>query len=211
MPPKIVYNKGEEVGNCFFISESIRGLTQYGLFRCKCGKEFEAKKYNVKNIITKTCGCRVGIRLTTTHNLTNSSEYAAWRKAKARCLNPNDKGYKNYGGRGIRMCDEWLNSFETFIKDIGFKPTEKHSLDRIDFNGDYKRDNCRWATRIEQNRNQRKNVFITHNGVSKTISEWSEIIGIYGTVIKARIKRGWPIDRVLSRLKYKGSRYYSSI
>ena len=81
-------------------------------------------------------------------------EYTAWRNMKARCYKKSNKDFKNYGGRGICVCDEWLNSYQTFLKDMGRRPSSEHSIDRIDNDGDYKPSNCRWATHTEQNRNK---------------------------------------------------------
>lgn len=93
-----------------------------------------------------------------THGLTKSVEYRTWRSMKERCYNPNNKKYKDYGGRGIKVCDRWLNNFENFHADMGPRPSKEYSLDRIDNNGDYMPTNCKWATIIEQRRNQRPKV-----------------------------------------------------
>ena len=104
-------------------------------------------------------------------------EYSAWKSMRDRCLNIKHKFYHHYGGRGITVCDRWLgeNGFQRFIKDMGFKPSEKHSLDRIDNNGGYNPTNCRWATWIEQKNNRRVNVFIEHNGMRLTKAQWARL------------------------------------
>lgn len=91
-----------------------------------------------------------------THGMTNTSEYRSWHHMKGRCLNPKDYDYKNYGGRGIDICQDWVDSFESFYKDMGPKPSRNHSLERIDNSKGYNKENCKWATRKEQNNNQRK-------------------------------------------------------
>lgn len=90
------------------------------------------------------------------HGLRTSPEYTAWVGMKGRCNNPNRREYKHYGARGIKVCERWINSFTNFYKDMGVKPSAKHSLDRIDFNGNYEPGNCRWATSLEQRANQRR-------------------------------------------------------
>jgi hypothetical protein len=93
----------------------------------------------------------------TKHNNSSSLEYSAWRAMKQRCLCPNAIHFKHYGGRGIKVCDRWINSFENFLKDMGKKPSSIHSMDRIDVNGNYEPNNCRWATPKEQAKNTRRN------------------------------------------------------
>src|SRR5688500_16157023 len=115
---------------------------------------------------------------TTKHGLRNCSEYRAWASMKQRCLNPKVVAYPQYGQRGIKVCDRWLTSFPNFYADMGPRPSPSHSLDRIDNDGDYTPDNCRWATRVEQGRNQRTNVLFTHNGKTQCLTAWSEEIGI---------------------------------
>ncbi len=136
----------------------------------------------------------------TTHGMSRTSEHRAWLRIKSRCYNPNFAGYKNYGGRGITMCDRWLNSFENFYEDMGDKPSEDLSLDRIDNDGNYEPENCRWATSKQQNRNQSQSVFLTINGETKHVAEWCEISGIKHSVCKNRLWKGWsPEDAVFKK------------
>lgn len=132
------------------------------------------------------------------HGKSGTAEYFSWCGAKARCNSKTNKDYKNYGGRGIKFCKEWENDFPQFLKDMGLKPSSKHSLDRIDVNGNYESKNCRWATAKEQCRNLRRNHVLEYNGRSKTIAEWAEETGINYTTIKERLKMGWPIERTLT-------------
>ena len=125
------------------------------------------------------------------HGLSGTPEYDAWRNMKRRCFNPNHKNYSDYGGRGIGVCDRWLN-FENFLADMGSRPTAKHSLDRIDNDGDYSFENCRWATKAEQENNKRNNKpLITIENDTRTIAQWTKEMGFGKDVIQSRLKLGW--------------------
>lgn len=137
--------------------------------------------------------------------------YRRYNHMRRRCYNEKDHNYKNYGGRGIKICDEWLNDFETFYKwalENGYK--KELTIDRIDVNGNYEPSNCRWITMKEQQRNRRTNVRITFNGVTKTQVEWAEELGITGSTIRDRINKGLPLEKVLTseRLKCENRKPY---
>jgi hypothetical protein len=121
----------------------------------------------------------------------------SWRSMRYRCANPSARYYHIYGGRGIKVCDRWLHSFENFALDMGARPTPRHTLDRIDVEGDYSPENCRWATPKEQGRNVRKNINVTIDGVTQCVSAWCEMFGVPATRTIARLHRGWPIERAL--------------
>lgn len=155
----------------------------------KCN-ECESKnfiiRYSDKHLI-QSCGCT---HKTRTHNLSSSSTYRIWRGMKSRCTNNKCKEYDRYGGRGITICERW-GKFEMFLEDMGIRP-EGLSLDRVDNDKGYCKENCRWATVEEQNRNKRNNTFLTIDGKTMTISEWVEQDGAVSfSTIWARITHGF--------------------
>jgi hypothetical protein len=128
-------------------------------------------------------------------------EYRSWRHMHDRCLNANDQDYSNYGGRGISICQRWLDGFENFLADMGPRPSPKHSLDRIDNDGPYSPENCRWATQCEQMRNTRRTRLLTHDGLTLPLTDWAVRLGIHKASLRERLMRGWPIDLALSTPK----------
>lgn len=126
-------------------------------------------------------------------------EYKAWLHMKARCYNPSTKEFMQYGGRGIHVCPEWQNSFDAFLIYIGPRPTDDHSIDRIDVNGHYWPGNVRWATNIQQQNNKRNNIKIEYLGKVDTLPNWSRITGIPKQVIYRRFcKLGWSSERTFN-------------
>lgn len=137
------------------------------------------------------------------HGKSRSLEYKTWTSLKGRCYNPKNPLYKWWGARGIKVCDRWLNSFEAFHEDMGDRPSSKHSLDRINVNGDYEPSNCRWATRDIQDNNTTRNKHLTHNGETKTVHQWAAVTGINESTIRSRLAYGWPEELVLTVNKYQ--------
>jgi hypothetical protein len=117
---------------------------------------------------------------------------------KQRCQNPNNPSYHNYGGRGIKVCERWF-SFENFISDMGMRPTNDHTLERINNDGNYEPSNCKWATRTEQARNFRSNRMLEFNGEKKCISAWAKELGLTHDSISRRLRRGWSIEEALTK------------
>jgi hypothetical protein len=124
-------------------------------------------------------------------------EYHIWHNMRTRCT-PGWREFHNYGGRGISVCERWANSFEAFYEDMGPRPSENHSIDRIDNDGNYEPGNCRWATRKEQGRNTRFNVMIEYNGAIRCAAEWAEIFRLSTSNILSRLSLGWSIERALT-------------
>jgi hypothetical protein len=174
--------------------------------RCECGKEVISPGRNLKCGKATSCGCRQretaarqavamgegNIR----HGMTDTPEYARWHGMMLRCYNPKDPGYKWWGGRGIKVCERW-HTFENFHADMGARPSVKHSIDRIDPNGDYCPENCRWATQTQQQRNKRSNRLLTHNGETKCLAEWAETYGLTTLQLWQRLRSGWPLQDAL--------------
>lgn len=127
-----------------------------------------------------------------------AAAYRAWRFMIKRCTDASSPDWPNYGGRGIRVCDDWW-LFETFLEHVGPRPSDLHSIDRIDHDGDYEPGNVRWATRKEQNRNKRNNLRWTFNGETATATEWAERIGMHPDTLRRRVVYcGWSIERALT-------------
>jgi len=131
------------------------------------------------------------------HGLCQTPEYKTWGRVVVRCTNPKSKDYPYYGGRGIKICDEWRDDPEKFIEDMGQRP-EGGTLDRIDVDGDYSSDNCRWATRLEQSHNKRNNVWFTLRGESKVLAEWARSVGISSGALMQRMNTGWTLEEALT-------------
>ncbi len=169
--------------------------------QCECGNTAAVDGGKLRSGHTQSCGCLqkdTASVVNGTHRKSKSKEYRIWQAILRRCGNKNSTCYDRYGGRGIKVCERWLNSFENFLADMGVRPSAQHSVERNDNNGHYEPGNCRWATRKEQGRNTRTNRVIEWNGEKKCLAEWAEIVGIPRDVLKCRLKRGWSTDRMLT-------------
>jgi len=158
---------------------------------CECGNRTKVVTTYLIRGIVKSCGC-YAIELKTTHGLSKKElrilGYNTWDTMKQRCYNSNNTNYPNYGGRGIKICERWLDSFENFISDMGLRPGPGYSIDRKDPNGDYCPENCQWGTGDQQARNKRRNIWIEHNGVSKIQKDWASHLGISYTYFRILLK-----------------------
>lgn len=135
-------------------------------------------------------------------------EYRAWVHMKTRCSNPNYPMFHRYGGRGIKVCDEWMSNFESFLRDMGESPSDEHSLERLDTDGNYEPSNCVWATQREQQNNRGNNRIICIDGVEKTAAEWAREHGIAYLTFMRRIYLGWDVKKALTHQPGKSLHKY---
>lgn len=195
------YNTGDRVGRLTILDfERRKNGRVYALCLCDCGNRKWIRNYAL-GVYTNSCGClqqEVRSEVHTKHGYKHRTEYNIWCGIKLRTLNPNNPAYKDYGGRGIKVCDRWKDSFENFLADMGERPTKEHSIDRIDNNGDYTPENCRWATRKEQGCNKRTNVLLAYNGEVHPISEWARLLGVTYATIYKRYWRGKSIEEIFN-------------
>lgn len=164
--------------------------------QCDCGNTLVVRGNALRIGNTRSCGC-LHIDSITSHGRARSREYNSWQSMLERCRNPNCLSFHRYGARGITVCPRWEGSFELFFKDMGERPSGT-SLDRIDNNGNYEPDNCRWANRTSQNNNRSDNRFIEHEGAIKTLSMWAREHGLTYFQLRHRLGLGWPMAAALS-------------
>lgn len=204
--PRLIDLVGSMFGRLTVVKRSgaVRGRPSW-LCVCSCGEIRVVSGSDLRGGDTKSCGClqiewaRSG-KSQTTHGMRYTTEYKIWVGMKQRCLNPNDKAYPDYGGRGITVCPEWINSFEVFLSDMGNRPSKNHSLDRGDNDGPYSPSNCRWSTRGEQGNNQRTNRVLEYDGRKLTMAEWARYFGVNYRTLKWAIGRGETLESIVIRM-----------
>lgn len=182
-----------EAGNRIAGGQTCRFVT----CQCECGTEVTAKAHDIRRGNTNSCGCfreQRRIESHTTHGCrkgrTSTREYSSWQSIQRRCYNPKNPKYPRYGARGIKVCDRWLASFGNFLADMGHRPIGT-SIDRIDNDGPYSPENCRWATPKEQANNTRRNRIIEWEGAKYTVIQLCEKLGMDQTVVRARLRLNW--------------------
>lgn len=200
---------GLKFGRLTIIKKSIsKGNHSMWECLCDCGKIFIVRGDSVTSGHTKSCGCLVGemaIKTHTRHNMSHSRPYNIWAQMTERCTNKNNiKSFANYIARGITVCGEW-KTFEGFWKDMQEGYSDELTIDRINVNKGYSKENCRWATYEQQENNRRVNKFLSYNGETLTMSQWARKLNVNAYLIFQRVKRGKPIEEVLSKtpLSYK--------
>lgn len=170
---------------------------------CHCGKLFKTSQSNISSGSTTSCGCVLKYRRgksSIIHGKTNTKIYNVYKAICRRCYYSKDMSYKNYGARGIAVCNEWKDDFMAFYNWSvcnGYK--EGLQIDRIDNNGNYEPSNCRWVTCKENCNNRRSNIYITYKGMTKTATEWADYLGVNRKAFNSRLRRKWDIDRVFNQ------------
>lgn len=198
-------NKGEKYCRLTIIKEveKARGRRRF-LCECECGSKTIVALTSLRNGNTKSCGClksektrERNLRTKTTHGKTGSREYHSWVSMIQRCNNKKDPAYKRYGGRGITVCKSWIK-FENFYKDMGNRPENK-SLDRIENNRGYYKENCSWNDKYVQNNNKRNNIYYELKGKKMTLTQWAVLKGINSSTLWSRVRRyNWPFEKALN-------------
>ena len=205
MAKRIEVTPGDRYGRLTVVAEiesriarSKRRTHRYRIVRCQCacGALADVSLTHLRSGGTASCGC-LGKKNATRHGKRYTPTYEIWKTMRQRCVNPRNRKFRLYGGRGISVCDRWLNSFVSFLEDMGERP-EGCSIDRINNDGNYEPGNCRWATRTQQARNTRQTTLITFGGHTRCLTEWAGIIGIAQATLRYRLKH-WPIEDALTR------------
>ncbi|SSW64316.1 hypothetical protein AVE30378_01018 [Achromobacter veterisilvae] len=198
---------GQKFGLLTVISRSatntMRGGSMWDCI-CECGGRKTAWSANLKKGGTRSCGCLRKTQLIernratkTRHGLTGTSEWQVWQGMLERCKH-GSKDAHNYSARGIFVCPRWRASFDTFLADMGPRPSPRHSIDRIDNNGPYELGNCRWSTAIEQGNNRRTNVLVAWQGRTQSLAQWADELGIKRPTLYWRYGQGWEGHRLFS-------------
>ena len=193
--PQLINLIGTRYGKLTIIARAEnQGKKVRWLCECECGKQSIVQSGHLKNGSIKSCGC-VGA-----HGMSDSSTYQSWRSMRQRCTDRNHRSFRDYGGRGITICERW-NSFENFLADMGERP-DNTTLDRIDVNGNYEPANCRWATDSVQRNNKRTSHFVEYAGEKKTISQWADDFGVNMRCLYSRLEyNDFIMERALMSIK----------
>jgi hypothetical protein len=189
-----------------FFGRRTKSGCAYLRCKCDCGTVKEIIAQGLLNGFVISCGCRkrelsrdMGIGCATHGEAHKTPEYLTWQSMRQRCRSPKDKRWDRYGGRGIKVCDRWNNSYPAFLEDMGRRPTPHHQIDRINNDGNYEPENCRWATAKEQSLNRRSNRRITFNGETLCVTEWANRLGLNKTTLMERLNsQKWSIEKALT-------------
>ena len=198
---------GRRFGALTVLSDTVPGESlRRAVVQCDCGEVRNVYRCHLMAGRTSSCGCQKSARITsrkTQHGCARAGgqtcEYRTWKGMVERCHNPSIPNFHRYGGRGITVCDRWRNDFAAFLADVGPRPSPAHSIDRVDNDRGYEPDNVRWATRMEQAKNTRTNVWITAFGETLHAAEWARRFSLHCKTIIRRLDRGWTPERALAQ------------
>ena len=202
---KLVDMTGQRFGRLVVVCRANNiGRQVAWLCKCDCGNEKISPGWNLRSGQCVSCGCYAaetrGFNAPVKHGQSYTRLYSIWIGMKQRCYYPKHKHYDRYGGRGIRVCAEWVDCFEQFYSwsmENGYK--EELTIDRINVDCDYSPNNCRWASYKTQNNNTSKTRMLSLNGQVHSVQEWSELTGIPYSTITGRLQRGWTIEKALAK------------
>jgi hypothetical protein len=199
---KLVDLKGQTFERLTVIARAPnRGKSTQWVCQCVCGTICRVGAADLQKQSTRSCGCLNKERLhehTWKHGMSKTPEFWIWQAMRKRCLKPTDPAFPQYGGRGITVCESWQHSFATFYKDMGPRPSPKHTLERRDNARGYEAANCCWATRHTQTRNTRRNRMITLHGETRCLADWCAYYAIHPVTVLNRLKRHWPMEQALT-------------
>lgn len=192
---------GKRIGRLIITGRDmlIKSGRSYYKCLCICGNTKSIRMDHLVKAETNSCGCiqrEAIIKTARRHGMSHTATFWTWTRMKGRCSNKKNSSFRNYGGRGIKVCERW-HKFENFYEDMGDKPINK-SIDRINNNGNYEPSNCRWADNYQQTNNRRFNVVLEFNGEKMTVSNWARHIDINAKSLYNRIHLGWPTERILT-------------
>jgi hypothetical protein len=190
----------------FLVVESYAGKqldAAYWNCRCECGCQKPIAGTSLKRGSSTNCGCKRTEKASAarrTHGMTKSPEFKSWTAMRNRCSDPSNPSYPRYGGAGVTVCERWSKSFANFFADMGRKPTARHQIERKDNSKPYEPGNCGCSPDAEQARNRRTTKFLTHAGLTLCLKDWATHLKLNRNTIPSRLKKGWPLARVLSSI-----------
>lgn len=190
MPAQLIDFTGQRFGRLVVLGLETGNTPSYEKIWWRCQCDCGNTTLSTRGMLQKgkqSCGCLLKERQ---HGLSETPEYGVWKAMKDRCIREKNPQFKDYGGRGISVCGRWMDSFQNFLADMGPRPSDDLTLERIDNNGNYEPGNCRWATMTEQRRNTSRNVYLVYRGRRVTLMELSEISGLAWMTLKGRLERG---------------------
>ena len=197
--PRTKDETGKVYGKLTVIGYAGKSLKTHGgaywHCRCECGNEVTVVGVTLRSGKTRSCSSGCGHK---THGMKDAHEYFCWRDMKSRCYNPANPQFANYGGRGIAVCKSWLESFDSFLADMGPKPFSGASIGRIDNDAGYSPGNCRWETQEQQHNNKRTCRYLTYGGITLTTAQWARRTGMAASTLWGRLDRGWSVAKALT-------------